>query len=161
MMKDLKQITLTLIIIALVGSAIWAVIQPLFVVTQQAPQSGIRLFKTLDLDFLIGIIAFSIAVITFFGVIQLNRSAADQTLLMEGERLKTAMACSLVITYLYIVCFTTFVKSSTETGGVTQAFIQSFSNVIGITIAFYFGASAATQIFASKNGQTESKSSSS
>ena len=156
-MKDFKQIALTLIFIALVGSATWAIVQPLLVVYPQPVPQATQPFKAVDLDFLVGMTAFSIAVVTFFGVLRLNRSAPDQALIMDAERLRTALACSLVITYLYIVCFTTFVRSATETGGVTQSFIQSFSNVIGIAVAFYFGASAATQIFAGKNGQTESK----
>jgi hypothetical protein len=39
------------------------------------------------------------------------------------------------------------VRSADAAGAVSQEFVKSFSNVIGITIAFYFGASAAAQMF--------------
>src|SRR4030095_12818017 len=111
-----------------------------------------------DLDFVVGITAFSIGVVTFFGVAGLNRSVKNQQVL-RGERLRTSIACSLVLSYLFMVSFTTFVGNALEAGEVTKTFVESFSSVIGITIAFYFGTSAATQIFGKeKDEQPESKS---
>jgi hypothetical protein len=97
-------------------------------------------------DFLVSMTAFSIGTITFFGIAELNRSPDERGVFRE-ETLRTAIAGSLVITYLFIVCFTSFVKSADTAGIVTREFIQSFSQVISVTIAFYFGATAATQIF--------------
>jgi len=118
-----------LIVIAIIGPLVWSV-----VLKQQH-------------DFVISITVFAIGVVTFFGITDMNRSNQDRNIL-SGENLRTAIACSLIISYLFIVCFTTFVKTAEVTGGVTQEFVNSFSEVIGITIAFYFGASAAAQIFA-------------
>lgn len=133
-------LTVTIIFIAIIGPLVWAN------------------FSGEDADFVIGVTAFSVGVVTFFGVIGLNRSSDDRKVL-RGDNLRTAIACSLVITYLFIVCFTTFVKSADTAGKVTQEFVTSFSNVIGITIAFYFGASAATQIFGKETrDDSESKS---
>ena len=42
---------------------------------------------------------------------------------------------------------------------VTKEFVQSFSQVIGITIAFYFGASAAAQIFGNRTHDNRGSSS--
>lgn len=117
-----------LIVIAIAGPLVWSV------------------FLKQNHDFVISITAFAIGVVTFFGITDMNRSGQDQNIL-KGENLRTAIACSLIISYLFIVCFTAFVKTAEVTGGVTQYFVNSFSNVIGITIAFYFGASAAAQIF--------------
>jgi hypothetical protein len=121
-----------------------AVFGPLFWSFRLVPES----------DFIVSVTAFSIGVVTFFGIAHLNRSAADRRIFRE-DSLRTAIACSLVITYLFIVCFSAFVRSAETAGMITKEFVQSFSQVIGITIAFYFGASAATQIFGKRgdNGQ--------
>jgi hypothetical protein len=57
------------------------------------------------------------------------------------------------LTYLFIVCFSAFVRTApeSETGKVTLDFMHSFSQIIGVTIAFYFGASAVTEIFARRD----------
>jgi hypothetical protein len=108
-------------------------------------------------DFVISVTAFSIGVVTFFGVTDLDRSAEDSKVYRE-ESLRTAIAASLVVTYLFIVCFTSFVKSAETAGVVTKEFIQSFSQVISVTIAFYFGATAATQIFRKQRHEQSTKS---
>jgi hypothetical protein len=132
-----------LILIAILGSAVWSFFPGR---------------ERWDVDFVVGVTAFSIGVVTFFGVTALNRSAQEQQVLND-ERLRTAIACSLVMSYLFMVGFTTFVRNAPIVGPVTKEFIQSFSSVIGITIAFYFGASAAVQIFGKGKGdQPESTS---
>ena len=129
----LSKLASILIVIAIAGPLFWAF--------RLVPES----------DFIVSVTAFSIGVVTFFGITDLNRSAADSRMLRE-ENLRTAIAGALVITYLFIVCFASFVRSAETAGMVTKGFIQSFSQVISVTIAFYFGATAATQIFGKRNG---------
>jgi hypothetical protein len=124
----LLKLAIILILIAIVGPLFWSF--------RLVPES----------DFIVSATAFSIAVMTFFGVTALNRSTEDTKAFRE-ENLRTAIAASLVFTYLFIVCFTAFVRSAETAGVVTKEFMQSFSQVISVTIAFYFGATAATQIF--------------
>ena len=124
----LLKLAIILIIIAIVGPLFWSF--------RLVPES----------DFVVSATAFSIGVMTFFGVTALNRSTEDSRAFRE-ENLRTAIAASLVFTYLFIVCFTAFVRSADTAGAVTREFMQSFSQVISVTIAFYFGATAATQIF--------------
>jgi hypothetical protein len=124
----LLKLAIILIIIAIVGPLLWSF--------RLVPES----------DFVVSATAFSIGVMTFFGVTVLNRSTEDRRAFRE-ENLRTAIAASLVFNYLFIVCFTAFVRSAELAGAVTREFMQSFSQVISVTIAFYFGATAATQIF--------------
>jgi hypothetical protein len=145
MIKPLAGLACMLILIAMLGSTLWAFL------------SRWGRLEEWNADFIIGVTAFSIGVVTFFGVTALNR-AAQEPQAIDDERLRTAVACSLVISYLYMVAFTTFVGNAPTIGPVTKEFIESFSSVIGITIAFYFGASAATQIFGrGKVDQAQSK----
>lgn len=128
MMKRLIILASLIILIAITGSFIWS-----FLLHENN-------------DFTVSITAFSIGVVTFFGVIGLNRSPPGKQVLKD-DNLRTAIACSLVISYLFIVCFTAFVGNPDTAGEVTREFVKSFANVIGVTIAFYFGASAVTEIF--------------
>jgi hypothetical protein len=126
-----------LIIIAIAGPLFWSF--------RLVPES----------DFVVSVTAFSIGVVTFFGITDLNRSAEESRVYRE-ETLRIAIAASLVVTYLFIVCFTSFVKSAETAGVVTKEFIQSFSQVISVTVAFYFGATAATQIFGKRRHNEQS-----
>src|SRR5262245_2395976 len=110
-----------LIVVAIAGPSLWSF--------HLVPES----------DFVVSATAFAIGIVTFFGITDLNRSGSDDRLFRE-ENLRTAIAGSLVLTYLFIVCFTSFVRSADTAGVVTREFIQSFSQVISVTIAFYFGA---------------------
>jgi O-antigen ligase len=133
MTKQLTALAVLLILVAILGSSIWS-FYPRYV---NGP----------NIDYVIGITAFSIGVITFFGVAGLNSSGKEHVVL-KGERLRTSIACALVLSYLYMVTFSTYVANAPKVGTVTEKLLESFSSVIGITLAFYFGASAATQIFA-------------
>lgn len=136
----LFKLAIVLIVLAIAGPWFWSF--------RLVPES----------DFIISVTAFSIGVVTFFGITDLNRSAEGSRLFRE-EDLRTAIAGSLVVTYLFIVCFTSFVRSADTVGIVTREFIQSFSQVISVTIAFYFGATAATQIFGKrKDNEQDTKS---
>lgn len=137
MTKHMMRLAGILICIAIVGSALWSYFE--------------QKVGDVDIDFVIGVTAFSIGVVTFFGMAALNPPNQDRRI-FTTERLRTSIACSLMMSYLYIVSFTTFVKNSNDVGGVTKAFVASYSSVIGITIAFYFGASAAVQIFGKEKG---------
>jgi hypothetical protein len=112
-----RRLAIVLILIAIIGPVIWSVLP--------------------GHDFVVSVTAFAIGVVTFFGIAEISRPASAQNVL-KGDHLRTAIACSLITNYLFIVYFTTFVSTSQVTGGVTQEFVTSFSNVIGVTIAFYF-----------------------
>src|SRR4030095_11979171 len=91
------KLAIMLIIIVIVGPLFWSF--------RLVPES----------DFVVSATAFSIGVVTFFGVTALNRSTEDRRWFRE-QNLITAIASSLVFTYLFIVCFTAFVRSA-ETAG--------------------------------------------
>src|SRR3981081_869164 len=132
----LSKLAVSLIAIAITGPLLWA------------------FHPFPDSDFLVSVTAFSIGIVTFFGITEVDRSAEDSRVFRE-ENLRTAIAGSLVITYLFIVCFTSFVRSAETAGIGTKEFIQSFSQVISVTIAFYFGATTASQIFGKRRASDQ------
>ena len=147
MIKPLVRLAGLLILIALVGTALWSFYPAFF------PD-----LNRWNRDFVIGVTAFAIGVVTFFGITALNHPAKGQQV-FKGERLRSAIACALVMSYLFMATFTTFVGNALQVGPVTKEFVESFSSIISVTIAFYFGASAATQIFGKeKDDQPDSKS---
>jgi len=133
---SLFKLASTLILIGIAGPLFW----------------NFRLLS--EIDFVLGVTAFSIGVVTFCGITDLNRPTKDSRVLSE-ENLRIAIASSLIVTYLFIVCFSSFVRSPETVGAVSKEFIQSFSQVISVTIAFYFGSTAATQIFGKRKGNEQ------
>lgn len=82
------------------------------------------------------------AILTFFGVLRLETK--ENATHMSGERLRSAIAASSVVTYLVLIATVGLFKS---TGGgemleVSRTLLTSFTATIGVIIAFYFGSSA-------------------
>jgi hypothetical protein len=97
-----------------------------------------------DHDTILGLTTFSIGLTTLFGFMMLSNSRTRDWSLTRGG-LRGAIAASIVVTYLFLVGLTTFLETPERVSEVTKSFISSFTGVVGVTIAFYFGASAVVQ----------------
>jgi hypothetical protein len=95
-------------------------------------------------DTILGLTVFAISAATFFGFLIIGYSVGGGKSLNKGG-LRTAIAAAIVVTYLFMVCFETFLVPPSQVSPITEAYLQSFTSIAGITIAFYFGASAALQ----------------
>lgn len=76
--------------------------------------------------------------------------------------LRSAIACAIVVQYLTLVSIVAFFSSAPENQrlpAITQTLISSFTTIVGVVIAFYFGASAYVQahVRRSRNGIVEEK----
>jgi hypothetical protein len=69
------------------------------------------------------------------------------TNLLSKGSLRTAIAASIVVTYLFMLSLLSFYRTPGSVGILTQTFVENFTALVGVTIAFYFGASTAVQIF--------------
>jgi hypothetical protein len=103
-------------------------------------------------DIVLGLTAFAIAAITFYGTMMLNLPKRGRRSL-DKVNLRTGIASSTIVTYLFIMCLSTFAGGPAEMGSLTETFITSFTGLVGTTVAFYFGAEAATQIFGRKDAE--------
>ena len=105
-------------------------------------------------DTLLALTSFLIGAITFFGIaggVDLRRGRQSLT---KG-RMRTAIAASIVITYLFVLSLALFLQppkptsasdtSPAQINPITEAFMNSFTNVVGVPVAFYFGASAVAE----------------
>jgi len=134
MITRLFWLTLILFIIATTGTLIWDFV-----------------FHG-DHDTILGLTAFTIGLTTLFGFMLLSKYRTRDWSLTRGG-LRDAIAASIVVTYLFMVGFTTFLETPERVSEITKSFISSFTGVVGVTIAFYFGASAVVQVL----GKEEAK----
>jgi hypothetical protein len=132
--KALLTLNFAIILIALLGLLLWEFV-----------------FK--DHIIVVAMTIFIISITTFFGVMRIGIPKTSKTINVGSMR--RGIAASIVVTYLFMLCILTFYKTPAEIGVISRTFIESFTSLVGITIAFYFGASAATEIFGKKDSQEE------
>lgn len=102
-----------------------------------------------------------VAIITFFGFLILGLSKEKNKQLNE-KNMRLAITASIIITYLVIVGITIFFGDNAgEMPEIASTTFSSFSSIIGVVVAFYFGGSVYSEIQAKKlekkNYQNESK----
>ena len=105
-------------------------------------------------DIVLALTAFAVSVVTFFGVIIINRPRTGKWMVGK-ESLRSAIASTVVIIYVFLLTFTTFLGSPDEMSELTASYTQMLSNITGVTLAIYFTASAAVEIFGKKGSQED------
>jgi arginine exporter protein ArgO len=105
------------------------------------------------------IIAVGTAVTCFFGLLILTQTKEDRWEVTE-ESMRTAIAGTIVITYLVLVGIVAFFVAGpkqAELPGITQTMITNFTTIVGTVVAFYFGASAYVQAKREKKESSKAK----
>ena len=143
MIDRLLKLTMTIVWIACLGGLIWNFSNLLFGIKEK---QDIFFFLT----------AFSISVVTFFGIIIIYESRDIQYPFKEirplnKETLRTAISGCILITYLFIFCYFISFKGSNDIGPVTASLLNTFTNMVGVITAFYLGTSAAIQILSNRD----------
>jgi hypothetical protein len=138
-------LTIVLVFIAWAGGLIWNFNNFGFI------ENGLPVKQ----DILLGLTAFTLSVTTYLGIISLHTKDTEDIKPPNHEILRTAITGCILITYLFILCYYMFLRSDIVIGTVTDTLLNSLTNLVGVTIAFYFGTSAAVQIFAKKDNEKE------
>jgi hypothetical protein len=94
-------------------------------------------------------------VITFFGLVILCQTGEERWKI-TGESMRTAIAGAIVVEYLALVGTLAFFVQG-EMPPIAQTMITNFTTVVGIVIAFYFGASAFVQLQREKQENRKAK----
>lgn len=88
------------------------------------------------------------AVLSFVGLLAIRQSPQGEWKIEEAD-MRTAIAGTIVIEYLVLVATVAFLPELPNTEGraetlpaLTQTLISNFTYMVGVVIAFYFGASA-------------------
>ena len=103
------------------------------------------------------VVAVGTAVTCFFGLLTLTQTNEGRWELTE-ESMRTAIAGTIVVVYLVLVGIVAFfVVGPRELPGITQTMVTNFTTVVGIVIAFYFGASAYVQTQREKKESSKAK----
>ena len=91
-----------------------------------------------------------VALVTFFGFLIVGQSmGGDWTIDKGGMRI--AITAAVVTMYLVLVGLTAFLsKSPSELPPITQQMSGSFTGIVGVVVAFYFGSSAFVHVQAIK-----------
>jgi hypothetical protein len=96
-------------------------------------------------DAILAFILVVVAVITFFGFMSLGRSLGGEWEL-SSEAMRNAITVSTMTVYFVILALAIFLKPPEEQQPITQTLVTSFTTVVGVVIAFYFGSSAYVQV---------------
>jgi hypothetical protein len=87
----------------------------------------------------------AVAIVSFFGLYKLSLPS-EETAQDREASLRFAIAGSIVIEYLVLVGIVAFFKQGPdELPPITNTLITSFTTIVGVVIAFYFGSSAYVQ----------------
>jgi hypothetical protein len=97
-----------------------------------------------DISFLAGS-TLATSIITFFGFLMLG-AGVNKNDPLNDRNLRFAIASSVVITYLVVVGMCTFFVKMDKMPQITSVLLTSFTSMVGIVVAFYFGASAYSEI---------------
>jgi hypothetical protein len=96
-------------------------------------------------------------VILFFGFLFLARGGKEGGLI-SGSGMRTAIAGTVIIEYLILVGTVAYygpTMAHEDLPPITQLMVSNFTTVVQFVIAFYFGSSAATQIFSQRGSRTQ------
>ena len=109
---------------------------------------GGSLFLILRHSTVLSITAFSVGVLSFFGIIVADQPPGRQVF-YSRDHLRTAITGAVLVTYLFILSFTTFttVSGANDMSPISSTMVDSLTSLVTVTVAFYFGATAAVQIF--------------
>jgi hypothetical protein len=99
-------------------------------------------FPGLQIGKSMAFLSFSVAaigIITFFGLLGTSLNSSSQ---ITERGLRTSIAIAIVTVYLVIVGVSAFFTQKINLNPITEQMLTSFTTVVGIVVAFFFGASA-------------------
>lgn len=109
----------------------------------------------LDTDMPFSIVVAGTGIISFFGLYDISLPNNPTTQDKESS-LRFSIAGSIVIEYIVLVGIVAFFKEGPEEMPIiTKTLLSNFTSVVGVVIAFYFGASAYLQSRKQKNKESE------
>jgi FlaA1/EpsC-like NDP-sugar epimerase len=86
--------------------------------------------------------AIAVALITFFGFLHIGMKA-NQSSSLTDQDMRTAITASIIVSYLAIMGMSVFFgEAAGEMPPISQMLLTSFTTIVGIVLAFYFGSTA-------------------
>ena len=94
-----------------------------------------------------------VALVTYFGFLMFGQARGGEWAINKGG-MRTAITASVVTVYLVLVGLVAFLtKGPDELLPITATMLTSFTSIVGVVVAFYFGSSAYVQVQEKKLGR--------
>ncbi len=130
--NQLLLLAVLIVVVGLVGTLVWEF-------ALQDPKPGT------EHNAVLGITIFIQAMIAFFGILNLDESHATKVSPLTKGGMRGAITGAVVVTYISLVIFNAMVEFATgprTKDVVTDTFVNSFTDIVKITIVFYFASEA-------------------
>ena len=126
--NQLLLLALSILVVGLVGALVWDFRQDANPGTEHNAVIGITIFIQ--------------AMITFFGILNLQEPHRTRVSPLTKGGMRAAIAGAVVVTYIFLVIFHTMVDFTVGSSPMRDSFVQSFTWVVNTTIIFYFASEA-------------------
>jgi hypothetical protein len=90
----------------------------------------------------LGITIFIQAMIAFFGILNLEEPHSVKTSKLSKGEMRSAIAGAVIVAYISLVIFHAVVEFETGNPAKSDPFVNSFTQVVNVTIIFYFASEA-------------------
>jgi len=116
---------------------------------------GLAVWKYFDKDAVfLNLVVICVALVTYFGFLMLGEAMGGDWAVNKGG-MRTAITASIVTVYLVLIGLVAFMTAGPEKLlPITDTMLTSFTSIVGIVLAFYFGSSAYVQVQEKKLGRT-------
>ncbi|MFN2161379.1 MAG: hypothetical protein ACK2UN_04820, partial [Candidatus Promineifilaceae bacterium] len=116
---------------------------------------GLTVWKYFDKDAVfLNLVVICVAIVTYFGFLILGQAIGGDCAINKGG-MRTAITAAIVTVYLVLVGLVAFMtKGPEELPQITETMLTNFTSILGVVLAFYFGASAYIQVQEKKLART-------
>ena len=117
---------------------------------------GLAIWKYVDSDAVfLNLVIICVALVTYFGFLMFGQAVGGDWAVDKGG-MRTAITAAVVTVYLVLVGLVAFMtRGPKELIPLTETMITSFTTIVGVVVAFYFGSSAYVQVQDKKLGRTK------
>lgn len=133
--NQLLLLAVSIAVVGLLGALIWDFLQ-----IEEDNATG--RFSGTEHNAVLAITVFIQAMIAFFGILNLEEPHRTKVSPVTKGGMRSAITGALVVTYLFLVIFHCVVEFTGGKSSTTDSFVNNFTWIVGLTVAFYFASEA-------------------
>lgn len=133
--NQLLLLAVSIAVVGLLGALIWDFLQ-----IEEDNVTG--RFSGTEHNAVLAITVFIQAMIAFFGILNLEEPHRTKVSPVTKGGMRSAITGALVVTYLFLVIFHCVVEFTGGKSSTTDSFVNNFTWIVGLTVAFYFASEA-------------------
>jgi hypothetical protein len=128
--NQLLLLAVSIAVVGLLGALVWD-----FILQREE-------VKGTEHNAVLAITVFIQAMIAFFGILNLEEPHRTKVSPVTKGGMRSAITGVLVVTYLFLVIFHCVVEFTGGKSSTTDSFVNNFTWIVGLTVAFYFASEA-------------------